>query len=128
MTAASRAVDGALWTVAVGILAAVVIASLGPGVGRSAIFAADKLWHGVAYGTLTGAWLLAAVWRPGRGPGRYARGAPLVMVGAVILGALLELLQGLVGRSVDPFDWLANVMGVALISSVWLLLRRRRPA
>lgn len=128
MTSVSRALDAVLWTVALASLGTVVLLSLGPGGGRSGIFAADKLWHAVGYGALTGTWLLAAVWRPGRGEGRFPQGAPVVVVGAVLLGAMLELFQILVGRSADPLDWLANVVGVSIVSTVWLMLRGRAPA
>lgn len=124
MTPASRAVDVVLWTAAIGTLATVLLFSLGPGAGPSGIFAADKLWHGIAYAALTGTWLLAAVWRPGRGPGRFPGGAPLVVIALVVLGGLLELLQGVVGRFADPLDWLANLVGVILVAAAWLLLRR----
>lgn len=128
MTPLSRALDAVLWTVAVAMLLTVVLYSLGPGAGPSGIFAADKLWHALAYGALTGVWLLAAVWRPGRGPGRYPGGAAPIVIGTVVLGGFLELLQALVGRAADPFDWLANVLGVALVSGAWFLVRRRAPA
>lgn len=127
MTPASRALDAVLWIAAASTLATVVVFSVGPGAAPTGIFAADKLWHAIAYGALTGAWLLAAVWRPGRGPGRFPGGAPLILIGAAVLGALLELLQGVVGRFADPLDWLANLVGAALAAAAWLLLRRLAP-
>ena len=127
MTPASNALDAVLWTAAVATLGTVVLFSLGPGAGPTGILGADKLWHALAYGALTGGWLLAAVWRPGRGPGRYPGGAPLIVIGAAVLGALLELLQGGVGRFADPLDWMANLVGIALATVAWLLMRRGVP-
>src|SRR4030067_363557 len=66
--------------------------------------------------------LLAAVWRPGRGPGRFPRAAPWIVFGAVTLGGLIEILQGSVFDG-DPElrDWVADVAGAALGFLVWVL-------
>ena len=125
--AISRAVDAVLWTAALAVLGAVVFLSVGPGGPRTGIFAADKLWHALSSAALTGSWLLAAAWRPGRGPGRFPGAALSIVVGAAVLGGVLELLQGIVGRSADPLDWLADVAGITGALGAWVLLRRGAP-
>lgn len=120
-----RRIDLALWTVAVLLLVALVVLSVGPGPPTRGVLSADKLWHGVAYAALTASWLLAAVWRPGRGPGRWPGAGLLVAAGAAALGGAIELLQGSVGRSGDVLDLLADLAGVAAASTLWALGRRR---
>lgn len=120
----SRTIDVVLWILSSALLASLVLLSLGPGGGRSGIWALDKLWHGVGYGALTGAWLLAAAWRPGRGPGVLPHAGPPIAFSAAALGGLLEILQGMIGRSADPFDWVANLVGIFVVSLAWMLARR----
>jgi hypothetical protein len=48
-----------------------------------------------------------------------------VVAGAISLGVLLELVQGLVSRSPDPWDAVADAIGVGIAFATWSLLRRR---
>src|SRR5437762_4307060 len=85
-------VDTALWAVSVALLVATFVLSLGPAPpGLNAFFASDKLIHATGYAALTGSWLLAAVWRPGRGDGPFPRATRLVVIGAMVLGAGIEV-------------------------------------
>ena len=121
----SRTIDVVLWVVAVATLGAVVVLSLGPPPsGLEAFPGADKLWHAIAYAGCTGSWLLAAVWRPGRGPGAFPRAGIPIVVGAAVLGGAIELVQRVFSRSADPLDWLADLAGIALASGGWLVARR----
>ena len=67
----------------------------------------DKFEHLLAYAVLAAA--AVQVWRPGR---------PLLLagVGLVLMGVLLEFAQGglTATRQADPFDALANTVGVLL--------------
>ncbi|MDQ3991079.1 MAG: hypothetical protein M3245_02050, partial [Actinomycetota bacterium] len=66
----SRAIDIALWAFSVvwmGLVVAISLFVRPPPFAR--VPQSDKALHALAYGMLTVAVLLAAVWRPGRGPG-----------------------------------------------------------
>jgi VanZ family protein len=85
------------------------------------LFGWDKLQHATAYGLLT---LLAG--RAFRfAPGQILRRQPwnCAFLVAICFGALLEILQGLMGlgRTAEFGDFLANSCGAGV---VWLLARR----
>jgi VanZ family protein len=83
--------------------------------------AADKLWHLLAFGGLA-ALLSRALHHFGRNAVAAAREASLA---ACVLGALLELLQGLTSyRSRDIWDLIADTVGAALAFAILSLLRR----
>lgn len=118
-------VDAALWWVSLGLLAATFLLSLGPAPpGLKAFFASDKVIHAAGYAALTGSWLLAAVWRPGRGDGPFPRAARIVVFGAIVLGAAIEVAQHFVDRTADPFDALADAGGALLTLWLWGVLKR----
>jgi VanZ family protein len=117
------AVDAGLWLVAGAVIVAVVGGSLAPQA-PAPLSLSDKVLHTLGYLTLTLSVLLAAVWRPGRGPGIVSRGAAVV-AGAYALGPALELLQGVVGREPDVLDALANAVGVTAGLLVWRALGGR---
>lgn len=109
-----------------GLLAATLLLSLGPAPpGLNAFFASDKLVHAAGYAALAGSWLLAAVWRPGRGDGSFPRAARIVVSGAIVLGAAIEVAQHFVDRTADPFDALAGAGGALLALWLWGVLKRR---
>jgi VanZ family protein len=72
---------------------------------------ADKLIHFVAYAVL--AWLLASAWQAsvGRLNARHLKFAWLVVV---LYGAIDEITQPLVGRTMSVADWLADAAGAAV--------------
>jgi VanZ family protein len=86
----------------------------------------DKVMHALAYFLITLCFLLAAVWRPGRGPGPFpAMGAvaPLVALG---VGIVVEVLQSLTTtRRGEVRDVLAEAIGVAAALGLVVLLRSR---
>ena len=118
--------DGLLWTAALGLAGASCWLSLMvPGTNPKVFPGSDKIVHAVVVAAGVALFLLAAVWRPGRGPGRFPRAVPWIVLGAVILGGLIEILQGSVFDG-DPElrDWVADVAGAALGLLVWFLARR----
>jgi VanZ family protein len=123
---AARVLDALLWVAAAALLIWIVVVSLGPVPSAAPEFAwSDKAYHAAHYAVLAGLVLLAAVWRPGRGPGPWADHAPAVVLGLIGLGAALEVLQAFVGRQPDVVDLLADALGVAVAAGLWLVVRGR---
>jgi VanZ family protein len=138
-TVASRAsrppsdlvVDAVLWALAVACAAGTIWFSFGAPPPGAALFpGADKAGHAIAYFATTLSFLFAAVWRPGRGPGRFPRLGWLVPVAAVGVGGAVEILQGLTpARTAELNDVVAEVLGSAAAMAVHALVRwwaRRR--
>ena len=96
---------------------AIIAASLLPADELPAIDVWDKLEHALSYAVLA---VLGALAYAGRGRSTVVLGVSLVAMGVV-----LELLQAFVpGRSTDPGDALANLIGVlAGLSAVSMLSR-----
>lgn len=112
-----------LWTLALTALVAVVGGSL-IGEPTPPLSLEDKLVHFLAYVVLTFLFLLAAVWSPVRGSGRFPRATILVVLGVTIVGAAVEVAQGLVpGRQPDVTDALADVLGSGVGLAMWHSLR-----
>ena len=109
---ASWLVDTGLWVASLALLALSFVFSWGPPPPSPDVGWFDKVWHFLGYGALCETLLLAAVWRPGRGPGRFPR-AGLLIGGLVLLVAwLTEALQAPFGRDVQLTDALADLAGV----------------
>jgi hypothetical protein len=120
-----RVLDVLLWTASVALLSWIVVISLGPVPSAAPDFAwSDKAYHAAHYAALAGLLLLVAVWRPGRGAGPWPNRASAVVVGLIVLGAVLEVLQAFVGRQPDVVDLLADAAGVVVAVMVWRLARR----
>ena len=68
--------------------------------------------------------LLAAVWRPGRGDGSFPTKAPLFAIGVVIAGLAVEVLQEVatMNRQAEVGDVLAETVGTlgALAIHTWM--------
>ena len=90
----------------------------------------DKVQHALAYFVTMLAALLAAVWRPGRGPGRFPGARWLIAAGALACGAMIEILQSVstTNRQGDVGDWLAEVVGVGLAVLAQRVLEQRSSA
>ena len=122
--------DLVLWSiVALSIVSTVVwsfVEPPGAGLGH----AIDKVQHSLAYFVTVLATLLAAVWRPGRGPGRFPDARWLIAAGALAGGALIEILQSVstTNRQGDVGDWLAEVVGVGLAVLALRVLEQRSSA
>jgi VanZ family protein len=121
----ARRIDALLWALSWSMLLAVVVLSLIPMSAFPSMTGLDKLVHGLAYGALTLSFLLAGVWRPGRGEGRYPMAALAIPLCAVVVGVIVELIQDVQSyRSMDAFDALADAVGAALGVVLWFALRR----
>ena len=85
------------------VLSAITYLSLAPLESVPEAPGGDKLHHLVAYGLLA---FPAALARP--------RGWPLLILGFVLWGGAIELLQPRVNRYGEPLDFIANSFGVLL--------------
>jgi VanZ family protein len=125
----SRLIDTGIWAFALGTTALTLWYSLGP---TPPGHGSDKQLHAAAYFVNTLAILLAIVWRPGRSVRRFDAWALLVAVGMLVLGGLLEIVQGgFVGRDSQFTDWVADGVGITLAVMVFATLRwalRRWPS
>ena len=117
-------VEACFWIAAVGSVVATFVYSLGPAPSALHQFPlADKVFHASAYGAITLTWLLAAVWRPGRGGGVAAGDALAVVICAILLGAGIEIAQHFVHRDAELFDAVADSIGALAGFAVWGLIR-----
>ena len=117
--------DVVLWGLAVASAAATAWFSLvEPPPMAGAFHGADKVEHALAYFATVLCTLLAGVWRPGRGLGRYPRSAVSVAVGAVVVAIGIELVQGMTAtRHRDWGDVVAGATGTLTALAVWGSLR-----
>jgi VanZ family protein len=118
-------VDAVLWVLALSALGGILLFSVESdppvAVGRW-----DKLAHAGAYAAMTGAFLLALSWRPGRGDGPAPRAGIVIVLAAMTLGIVLELVQAsLVGRRTEVADALSDATGIAAAWTAWRFLRAR---
>lgn len=86
----------------------------------SSILAWDKAQHFIAYFGLAGMATMVV------GPGRRL---PWAILGVILLGAGLEILQGFTGRDPELLDFIANTMGALSGAAIgvlcWVALRGR---
>lgn len=121
-----RLIDAVLWLLAAGFASSTAYFSFGNAPSAAGAFpGADKFWHAVAYFLTVICVLLAAVWRPGRGPGIWPGTRWLIAAGAVTAGGTIELAQGLTARGPELLDWVAEIVGVGMAVGlhVWLQTR-----
>jgi hypothetical protein len=118
-------IDIALWATTALLTLLTLLFSFGlraPGSGSFAF--ADKLGHGAMYFATFLCFLLAAVWRPGRGDGSFPTKAPVFAIGIVVAGAVVEVLQevAITNRHAEIGDVLAEVIGAfaALAVHAWM--------
>lgn len=119
----SPLVNAGIWAVALCTTALTLWYSLGP---APPGHGSDKELHATVYFVNTLAILLAFVWRPGRGAGRFnAWALPVVVAIAMLaLGGLIEIVQGgFVGRDSQFADWVADAAGITLAVMVFAALR-----
>ena len=115
--------DAFLWFLVLLMGCVVVYTSVMPP-GDGALPMSDKLLHFLAYTGLTMSLLLAAVWAPVRGEGRFPTGPLPIMVLGSLFGVAIEVVQGpLPERDAELLDALANAAGAVTALILWLLLR-----
>jgi VanZ family protein len=122
--------DLALWSIVALSIASTVVLSFVEPPGAGLGHGIDKVQHALAYFVTMLTALLAAVWRPGRGPGPFPGARWLIAAGALACGALIEIVQSVstTNRQGDVRDWLAEVAGVGLALVVQLVLEQRSSA
>jgi hypothetical protein len=122
-----RLIDIALWATTSVLTLLTLLFSFGlspPGIGTFAF--ADKLGHGAMYFATLLCFLLAAVWRPGRGDGSFPTWAPLFAIGVVIAGIVIEVLQEVAttNRRAEAGDVLAEATGAFGAVAIHAWIRR----
>lgn len=119
--------DDMLWMVGWILVAADLFLSLTPGGdSNDALRLYDKLVHFVGYAALTFVFLSAGVWRPGRGFGRWHGAAAPTVFAIVAFGALVEMLQAVMGRDAQLLDAVANSIGVIVGVVLWRAVATNR--
>jgi VanZ family protein len=127
----NRLIDGCLWALTLVFATGTIWFSfVSPPPGANLFPGADKAQHCVAYFATALSFLFAAVWRPGRGDGPFAGVGNWILVGVVVAGVAIELIQALTpDRSAEFADVVAEAIGAsaALVFHTWVR-RRTRPA
>ncbi|HEY3209182.1 MAG TPA: hypothetical protein VGL18_05240 [Actinomycetota bacterium] len=119
-SAKSRLLDLALWGASFFLLVLSFVLSWGPPPQFGPRFDwSDKAWHLLGYGALCGTLLLAAVWRPGRGGGRFGGTGLGVAVLVLVVAWSTEALQAPFHRDVQLLDALADLAGVTAGFLTW---------
>lgn len=128
-SAKSRLLDLALWGASFILLILSLVLSWGPPpqLGPRLDWS-DKAWHLLGYAALCGTLLLAAVWRPGRGGGRFAGAGLGVPVLVLVVAWFTEALQAPFHRDVQLLDALADLAGVTAGFLAWKVVSRSAPA
>ncbi len=88
------------------------------------LFAYDKVLHFIEYAGFAWLWgLLARVLFPGMLRGRIWL---MIVLLAAVWGAFDEVYQGMIGRSQDLTDWIADVLGASVAQAIQEYLARRK--
>jgi len=126
-----KAVEALFWFVAMACVAVTTYFSFwGSAPGAGLFRNADKVGHAIAYFATTLSFLLAGVWRPGRGPGRWPWAEYWLPLAAIAAGIIVEVMQATLttDRTAQVADVLAEVVGAGLALAIHLAIRRRRRA
>jgi VanZ family protein len=120
-------IDGGLWALTAACAAATFWFSfVSPPPGADLFPGADKVVHAIAFFTTTLSFLLSAVWRPGRGKGRFPAGWRWFLPAAVAGGVVIEIVQGMIPtRTAEAYDMLAGAIGIAVAVAIHALIRWR---
>ena len=99
---------------------------LSPAPGAHLFPESDKVGHAMAYGSTLLCFMLAAAWRPRRGDGPFPRSAFPVAIIAIVLGIVIEFLQGTYfHRNAEVLDVVAEAVGSFAAFAVFSLVRSR---
>ena len=119
-------IDRGLWALTAACVAATFWFSfVAPAPGADLFPNADKAGHAIAYFATTLSFLFAAVWRPGRGLGRFASVGRWFPLAAIAGGAMIEILQDMTARTAQAYDLVAEVIGIAAVVAIHELVRWR---
>ena len=121
-------IDRGLWALT-GICAAITLwfSFVAPPPGADLFEGADRVGHALAYFTTTLSFLFAAVWRPGRGTGRFPNLGRWFPLAAITGGAVIEILQGMTAtRNAEIYDLVAEAIGTGTAVALHALIRRHR--
>jgi hypothetical protein len=117
-TPRGRLIDVALWTSTAALAFVTLMYSF-----AGSFPLADKFGHGLMYFATFFCFLLAAVWRPGRGDGPFPKKGLVFAFSVVAAGVAVELLQGFAttNRHAELGDMIAEVVGAfgALAILAW---------
>jgi len=117
--------DTLLWAASFVLLVLSFVLSWGPPPHLGPAFDwSDNVWHFAGYGALCGTVLLAAVWRPGRGGGRFAGAGLRVAALVLVVAWLTEALQAPFHRDVQLLDAGADLAGVMVGFVVWRVIHK----
>jgi VanZ family protein len=119
--------DVGFWALTAACVAATLWFSfVAPPPGADLFTGADKVVHAIAFFTTTLSFLLSAVWRPGRGKGRFPEGWRWFLPAAAAGGVVIEIVQDMIPtRTAEAYDMLAGAIGVAAAVAVHALIRWR---
>ena len=122
-----RLIDAALWASTAGFALITLLFSFGSSLPVTDSFAlADKFGHGLLYFASFLSFLLAAVWRPGRGDGLFPGKGLLFALGVVAAGVAVEVLQEVAttDRHAQLGDVLSETIGAFAALAVHAWMRR----
>jgi VanZ family protein len=115
--------DAFLWLLVAVMAVVVAYWSVTPPTGAGSSIS-DKVVHYLAYTGLNMSMLLAAVWAPVRGEGRFPSSALAITAVAFVFGVAIEVVQGpLPERDADILDALANASGALTALVLWTFWR-----
>lgn len=122
-----RLIDAALWASTVGLALITLLFSFAfspPGTGSFPL--ADKVGHALMYFATFFCFLLAAVWRPGRGDGPFPRKGLVFALSVVAAGVAMEVLQELAttSRHAELGDVISEVVGAFGALAILTCMRR----
>jgi VanZ family protein len=120
-------IDRGLWALTAAFIAVTLWFSfVAPPPGADLFTGADRVGHAIAYFTTTLSFLFAAVWRPGRGIGRFPHLGRWFPLAAIVGGALIEIAQEITTtRTAEVYDVVAEAIGTGAAVAVHALIRRR---
>jgi hypothetical protein len=115
-----RTIDAALWVLFAVSIALTLFWAFGPDPPKVRVLGhSDKVFHALAFASMFGSYLLAAVWRPGRGAGKHPTTAVPAAALLLALGVMIELVQSeFVHRDADLLDVGAEIIGMAIAYGV----------
>jgi hypothetical protein len=124
-----RLIDVALWTSTAALAFVTLMYSFAlspPGTGSFPL--ADKFGHGLMYFATFFCFLLAAVWRPGRGDGPFPKKGLIFAFSVVAAGVAVELLQefATTNRHAELGDMIAEVVAAFGALAILAWMRRAR--